>query len=270
MDGRMFRELTMNNLKKIDIDLSMQLGTTSDAVNLVSQRLPELMAKTESFNRSNSQTTLNMMTLTMMNGQSPLRQIRQILAEIEQRQIALSESQIGYAELREELSCKQESELTGVELAKYRHAQYRLTFMENKIGGAIKDIATLIKTYDNLVELHGLANWTEEDFERSESKHHIRRGFELLYRNIIEHNRPSEATIEYLQQFGVHVQVATREVVGYITYVEELINAKENITASHIEDFLDHMADKYEHCATEAAKRMFGVEHVFNVEFMAS
>jgi hypothetical protein len=259
-----------NDLQKIEMDFSTQLGTTADAVNIVSQRLPELMVKTEAFNRSNSQTTLNMMTLTMMNGQSPMRQIRQILAEIEQRQLALSESQVGHAQLLEELSNSADATMSNLDLAKRRHAQYRLTFLENKIGGAIKDIATLIKTYDNMVKLHGMSNWSEEDFERSESKHHVRRGFELLYRNIIEHNRPSEATIEYLQQFGVHIQIATHEVVGYITYVEELIAAGENITSAHLEDFLDHMADKYTHCAIEAAVRMFGVEQAFNREFMAS
>ena len=59
------------------------------ALEKVTQRLPEIAAKTEAFGRNNSQTTLSMMTLTMMTGQSPHRQIRQILAEIERKQTAL-------------------------------------------------------------------------------------------------------------------------------------------------------------------------------------
>jgi hypothetical protein len=256
----------MNDLQKIDLNL-IKLGTTQEAVDLVTNRLPELMPKTEAFNRSNSQTTLNMMTLTMMNGQSPMRQLRQILAEIEQRQLALSESQINHAELLTQLSDNPEP-TSPVEIAKRRNAQHRLIHLENKIGGAIKDIATLIKSYDNIAKLHNLSSWSEEDFEKSEAKHHIRRGFELLYRNIVEHSRPNDATIEYLQQFGVHIQIANHEVIGYITHVEDQIVKGERFTASHLEEFLDNMANKYLYCAKEASNRMFGVEKSFNSEFM--
>lgn len=256
----------MNDLQKIDLNL-VKLGTTQEAVDLVTKRLPELMPKTEAFNRSNSQTTLNMMTLTMLNGQSPMRQLRQILAEIEQRQLALSESQISHAELLTQLADASEP-TTPVEIAKRRNAQHRLAHLENKIGGAIKDIATLIKSYDNIAKAHNLDSWTEEDFENSEAKHHIRRGFELLYRNIVEHSRPNDATIEYLQQFGVHIQIANHEVIGYITHVEEQIANGQRFTASHLEEFLDNMASKYLHCAEEASKRMFGVQKTFNSEFM--
>ncbi len=257
----------MNDLQKIDFNLPFKLGTTKEALELVTNRLPELMPKTEAFNRSNSQTTLNMMTLTMMNGQSPMRQLRQVLAEIEQRQLALSESQISHAELLSQLSDNAEP-TNSIELAKQRNTRHRLAYLENKISGAVKDIATLIDAYDNITKTHDLINWSEEDFEKSEARHHIRRGFELLYRNIIEHSRPHDSTIEYLQQFGVHIQIANHEVVGYITYVEQCIVNGERFTASHFEDFLDTMADKYLHCAKEVSNRMFGTQESFNTQFM--
>lgn len=232
---------------------------------LVSERLPAISAKTDPISRSNSQTTLSMMTLTMMNGQSPMRQIRQILAEIEKKKAALAEAQVNHAKLL----TKQFNGCDEVTLAKKRLNGFRLQTIETKVENAMKDIATLISAYDALVETHGLAEWSEEDFERAEARHHVRRGFELLYRNMIELGRAKDATIEYLQQFGVHVQVALGEVSGFIMATEEAIKQGERPNASTIEHFLDQMADKYQGCVGVAAKRMFGREDIVNSDLMS-
>lgn len=239
----------------------------TEAVKLASARLPEMVAKTQAFGRGNSQTTTSLMSLTMLTGQAPHRQVRQVLAEIAKRQAALAEAQVGYVELVEkepEPNCSE-----ALYAAKQRLKAFQLQQMENHISGAVKDIAVLISAYDNLVATHGMENWTEEDFERHENRFHIRRGFELLYRNLVELGRGKEASIEYLQQFGVHIQIALREVTGYIAAVDESINQGARPTAANLEDFLDHMALKYEHCVVEVTQRMFGVESVAKPEFMS-
>ena len=70
--------------------------------------------------------------------------------------------------------------------------------MESKINGSFKDIATLITAYNNLKENYGIEDWSEEEFEESEKKHHVRRGFELMYRNLMDGGRASTSTIEYM------------------------------------------------------------------------
>ena len=237
------------------------------AVELVSTRLTEMVAKTQSFGRSNSQTTTSLMSLTMLTGQAPHRQVRQVLAEIAKRQSALSEAQVSYVELAEKASDPVCSE--ALLEAKQRQKAFQLQQMENHISGAVKDIAVLIAAYDNLVATHGMENWTEEDFERHENKFHVRRGFELLYRNLVELGRGKEASIEYLQQFGVHIQIALCEVTGYINTTDERISKGARPTAADLEDFLDQMALKYEHCAVEITQRMFGVESITKPEFMS-
>jgi hypothetical protein len=235
-----------------------------EALQTVTSKLPELVKKTSAFNRSNSQSTLNMMTLTMLNGQSPHRVVRQILAEIEHRYIALAESQVSHTKLINEVSDVTSDE---VFVAEQRLKKFRIEHLENKIAGAIKDIAVLISSYERIVETHGIKDWTEEDFERAEVKHHIRRGFELLYRNMIEHGSPKESTIEYLQQFGVHVQLALYEVVGYITYIDNLIKGGERPGSLHLEQFLNEMSVKYVPHTIELNKYMFGVEDTVVPEF---
>jgi hypothetical protein len=232
---------------------------------LVSSRLPALSFKTDPISRSNSQTTLTMMTLTMMNGQSPLRQVRQILAEISSKKSALAEAQVGHAKIKNK-------EILGegeVADAERRLNGYQLQSLEVAVENSMKDIATLISAYDALVANHGIEGWTEEDMERAEARHHVRRGFELLYRNLIEGGIAREASIEYLQQFGVHIQVALAEVQGYIIATEGFIRDGGRPTASSIEDFLDAMSSKYEYCVGEAAQRMFGKNDIVNSNLMS-
>lgn len=237
------------------------------AVELASTRLPEMLAKTQAFGRSNSQTTASLMSLTMLTGQAPHRQVRQVLAEIAKRQAALAEAQVNYVELVERAPDANCSE--ALHNAKQRLKTFQIQQLENNISGAVKDIAVLISAYDNLVATHSLQNWTEEDFERYENKFHIRRGFELLYRNLIEVGRGKEASIEYLQQFGVHIQIALGEVTGYITATNTSISNGARPTAADLEDFLDQMAVKYEHCAVQVTQRMFGVDTLARPEYMS-
>ena len=219
------------------------------AVALVNKFLPELDEKTKFFDRSNSQSTLSMMSLTMLNGHSPLRMLRQVLAETETRKMALAEAQVSHAKalkniqkLQDKIFLDPDNELLN---AKLRAAFVGIESMESKINGSFKDIATLITAYNNLKENYGIENWTEEEFEDSEKKHHVRRGFELMYRNLMDGGRASTATIEYMQQYGVHPQVGFVEVQGYISVVNELISKSQIPHSNHLEEFLDAMADKY-------------------------
>jgi len=238
------------------------------AIAKVSEKLPELSAKANAFDRNNSQTTLKMMSLTMMNGQSPMRMLRQILAEVEKRKLALAEAQATHAENLEEIDELYKAKQTPAVEAKIRHKKIMLATMESKINGAMKDIAALADAYDSIKEKHSIDEWDESSFEAEEKRHHVRRGFELLYRNLIEVGRAKDGTIEYLQQYGVHVQVALAETMGYIDYINQAVAAGEFVSASNMEDFFDQMTDKYYHLADEACERAFGNANITNENYM--
>lgn len=140
--------------------------------------------------------------------------------------------------------------------------------MESKINGSLKDIATLIDAYESIKEKNNIDEWDEKSFEDEEKTHHVRRGFELLYRNIIQMGRPHESSIEYLQQYGVHIQIALAEVMSYINSVNDAIKEGAMITASNMEDFFDMMAKKYKPCADEASIRLFGKAELSNSDYM--
>tara|TARA_Y100000591_G_scaffold172992_1_gene149418 strand:+ start:1104 stop:1982 length:879 start_codon:yes stop_codon:yes gene_type:complete len=243
------------------------------AVALVNEFLPELDEKTKFFDRNNSQSTLSMMSLTMLNGHSPLRMLRQVLAETETRKMALAEAQVSHAKALKNIEKLQEKVFLNpdnkIASAKLRAAFVGIESMESKINGSFKDIATLITAYNNLKENYGIEDWTEEEFEESEKKHHVRRGFELMYRNLMDGGRASTSTIEYMQQYGIHPQVGFVEVQGYIAVVNELISKKQIPHSNHLEEFLDAMADKYYKESDKTTQRIFGKENITNTDIVS-
>ncbi len=99
-DNNLVKKEETKIVKQETIGFAIQSNNINEAaVERVSQYLPELDQKTKGFGSNNSQTTITMMTLTMLGGQSPYRMLRQILAEVEKRKGALSESQVSHAKL---------------------------------------------------------------------------------------------------------------------------------------------------------------------------
>lgn len=255
----------MSDLSTDLISMPSLATAPSGALAKVAERLPEISQKVKVFGRSNSQASLGLMSLTMLTGQSPHRQVRQILAEIDTRRGALSEAQVSYAKLITEEP--DESLPEPVRIAEERHNAFNLERLENLISGAVKDLAVLVDAYDSMTAKYGMENWSEADFEAAESRHHVRRGFELLYKDVVTTGRAKEATVEYLQQFGVHIQIALKEVLGYTAVIEEGIAAGERPSSASIENFLDAMADKYQHLTAEVTQRMFGKDQVWNSSY---
>lgn len=263
--------MTKSNVITKPITFSLPIEA-SDNINQVAaarvaEKLPEIDKATRAFDRNNSQTTLSMMTLTMLNGHSPYRMLRQITAEVEKRKMALSEAQVSHAKQRVKI-LELEGEDDPVSEAELKAARHGLVMMENKINGSIKDIATLIDSYENIKAKNDIDEWDEEAFEREEKRHHVRRGFELMYRNLMDGGRASTSTIEYMQQYGVHPQVAMTEVSGYLKYTAQRIANHELLHSNDLEEFLDKMADKYYQNADKTAERIFGKADFINPEYM--
>lgn len=242
------------------------------AVAKVNAGLPEMDAKTRQFDRNNSQTTLSMMSITMLNGHSPMRMMRQTMAETEKRKMALAEAQVSHAKARKQIDklhdMLEKDPDDEVLQARLRLALVSITSLESKINGSFKDIATLIDTYEAIKAKNGIDDWDEESYEREEKRHHVRRSFELMYRNLMDGGRASTSTIEYMQQYGVHPQVGHAEVSGYIASVNQRIANHQLLHSNDLEEFLDKMADKYYKNADKTTERIFGKADILNTGYM--
>ena len=223
--------------------------------------LPEIQEKVSYF-RSNSQTTISLQTLTMMNGQSPLRMLRQIAAETDKRKKALLEAQVNLKKKQKKLQkakSKNEHELVAI-------LALQLEDFEQSIHNAMKDIAVLSDRYNEIKAKNNITDWTEEDFEKEELEFHVRRGFELGYQQIMQNGRLGKDIIEYLQQYGVHPQVASREIVGYYQKIEADITKGIYPGVNDLEDWLDAMKDKYKAGVQKVTQRIFGTDSILSVE----
>ena len=269
-DNNLVKKEETKIVKQETIGFAIQSNNINEAaVERVSQYLPELDTKTKAFGSQNSQTTISMMTLTMLGGQSPFRMLRQILAEVEKRKGALSESQVNHAKLVREIKKLEDQTDDPVQAARYRKACVNITTLENKINGSFADLATLIEAYNNIKESQGISDeWDEESFENAEKQHHVRRCFEMMYRNLLDGNRVQTSTIEYMQQFGVHPQICQKEVQGYISYTDDRIQQGGILHANDLEDFLDEMGNKYWEGADKTSERLFGKKDFTNKDFM--
>ena len=269
-DNNLVKREEAKLVKQETIGFAIQSNNINEkAVEKVTEYLPELDQKTKAFGSQNSQTTLTMMSLTMLGGQSSFRMLRQILAEVEKRKGALSDSQVNHAKLVRDIKKLENQTDDPVQAAKYRKACVSITTLEQKINGSFADIATLIDAYNNIKETNGISDeWDEVAFENEEKRHHVRRCFEMMYRNMLDTGRISTSTIEYMQQFGVHPQICQKEVAGYIAYTDDRIQQGGILHANDLEDFLDEMGDKYWEGADKTSERLFGKKDFANKDFM--
>ena len=123
----------MSDIVKTTGFLVQSANINTHAVEKVNKYLPELEEKTRAFDRKNSQTTLALMSLTMLNGQSPYRVMRQIMAEVEKRKGALAEAQVTHAKYVKEIERLQDED-DPVLQAKYRQKCINLSTMEQQLS----------------------------------------------------------------------------------------------------------------------------------------
>ena len=223
--------------------------------------LPEIQEKASYF-RSNSQSTISLQTLTMLNGQSPLRMLRQIAAETDKKKRALLEAQLNLKKKQKKIQKakdKNDHELVSI-------LSLQLEDFEQSVHNAMKDIAVLSDRYNEIKTKNNITNWTEEDFEKEELGFHVRRGFELGYQQIMQGGRLGKDIIEYLQQYGVHPQVASREIIGYYSKIETDINNGIYPDVCALEAWLDAMKEKYKGEVQKVTQRIFGTDSILSVE----
>ena len=71
-----------------------------------------------------------------------------------------------------------------------------------------------------------------------------------------------------MQQYGIHPQVGLAEVQAYLNGVTDRMNKGEMLHANDLEEFLDHIADKYWINADATTERIYGKKDFANTDYM--
>ena len=229
----------MNELVEIQNTVSGLVTITPEKLAKISERMVEIDRANNSLGRSNTQTTNQLMTLTMLTD-SPYRRLRQILAQIERKRTALTEQYFKYQKLEIEIRDwgEEDTELSRI---KVEEARTGIESSRKYIEGALKEIGIFQDAYEEIRQSNNVPElWDEEDAELDEIRHHIRQVFRQSHRDMILHGTITQGNAEYLEQYGIHLQTARNVIAKYIATCEALIEEGKMPNIDHLYEFLDN------------------------------
>ena len=239
---------------------------TDEKLEIISKKMVAIDRANNTAGRSETQTTNQLMTLTMLTD-SPYRRLRQCLAQIEKKRGALDETY--FRMKKKQVLIKQWYE-KGDEMSvlKAQEAEHGLMRSKNYIDGAFKEIATFQCAYDEIRESYNIPeNWDERDAEEAEIDHHIKQAFRQSHREMVGSGCITSGNMEYLEQYGIHIQTATRLIADYIASEDEMIVKGQMPTVAHLYAFLDRMAETF-HDAHKTVMQRIGIKELVKEEFL--
>lgn len=231
----------------------------SPLLELIGNNLPEISRATQAFYKSQSRTMDLCMTVSYA---TPFRNLRQILSEINRTFQALRESFFKMKKTEVEIKIlerdydKEEDELKreliSIDIADKRSS---LIISKNYVAGAIRKVTSYVETYNQIKKEKGIGIWTEKDFEEQEEAYHITRAFQQGLCAARSHGGIiDEGNFIYFQNMGVNGLSAQNDVLNYLRWEQECLNASIKIEPTAEWDFLIKMAEKYKGCSKEISK----------------
>lgn len=194
------------------------------------------------WNRSHSQWTWKHINLSYA---APFKNLRQISAEVSAKREALEDAKWSWLKAQAQIKIKEQEileesniykrDLLEIELAQLKsHTASSIKYVE----GAMKDVIILSELYNQLKAQY--ENYTEEDFEREESRSHLKRSLVQCLRDVRQSGRITKGEQEYLEQIGVNPGKIYHDMIRYLAEEER----SEDYSVSGMYKFLDDMCDK--------------------------
>ena len=239
---------------------------TDEKLAVIAEKMVEIDRVNHTAGRSQTQTTNQLMSLTMMTD-SPYRRLRQCMSQIERKRKALEESyfKMQKKQLQIKLWYEKGDEMSVV---RAKEAESGMIRQKDYIDAAFKEIATFQCAYDEIRESHNIPeNWDEKDAELAEIDHHIKQAFRQAHRDMVNTGRIGLGNMEYLEQYGIHIQTATKIIADYITSEDEMISEGKLPTVKHLYAFLDRMAETF-HDAHKDVMNRIGIKELIKEDFL--
>ena len=215
---------------------------TPDKIKTISTRMVEMDRANQTTGRKNTQTTNQLMTLTMLTD-SPYRRLRQCLVQIDKSRGAIEHAY--WADLRAQMRI-QEWEQEDSEEARINIAEYYWNQENSKtsVEGALKEIAIFQEAYEEIRKANNIPeDWDEEDAELDEIRHHLRQAFRQAHRDMTLTGSITQGNAEYLEQYGVHLQTARSVISKYIAHCEQQLEEGNVPNINSLYEFLDSVVE---------------------------
>lgn len=198
------------------------------------------------WNRSHSQWDWKHLNL---HYHGDFKNVRQLAAEINRKKQALDEAK--WKHVKNEISIKKlEEKLQDPNLDYWTEIDYQIKLAQKREGmatgmvyieGAMKDILALNELYEQMKEKFD--GFTEDDFEREESKSHLKRSVVQCIRDVRQTGSITKGEQEYLEQIGVNPSKMLFLIREYIN--KEEVKNDWSVTGLHkfVADLVDELID---------------------------
>ena len=245
----MTKKLQTYNFNELD-KIKTKLDSTHEVMlNEIQVHLPQIEILSSNFGKTQSQFMDNMLTTSHP---TPIRNVRQILAEINKSLEALKEAHFKNKKKEIEIAILERDILKENDDLKYELKQVEIdekkTQLESGskyVQGAIRKINNYTIQYNNILKEIGIDFIDEIDFEKEEEEYHIKKAFEQGLNCARTNGRIDEGNQIYLTQLGINGTVAQKCVQGYLMWEEEQLRNNKELTAKNQWQFLDEMYEKF-------------------------
>lgn len=211
---------------------------------------PEIVRATSFFGKTQSQFMDNLLTVSHL---TPIRNIRQILAEMEKIRNSLKESYFSCKKreieilkkkrLLEETTDSLEKELINIEIMEIESS---IDVTRLYISGSIRKLNAYTEQYNSIMKEKGISEFNEKVFEEEEEKYHIMKSFEqALSAARSRSGTIDEGNLIYLSQIGINGTVAQRCISEYLALENKLLSEGKEPTYKMQLNFLESMVDKF-------------------------
>jgi len=198
------------------------------------------------WNHSHTQWTWRHLNLSY---HAPLKNMRQIAAEMAAKKSALEEAKWRHVENEIRMRKIEEELQKGAEngMDYWREVELKIKLTKLKEGlaggmsyieGAMKDVLTLNTLYEQLKET--VSGFSEADVEREETKSHLKRSLVQCIRDVRERGAISKGEQEYIEQIGVNPMKLQGLLQKYVASEAE----EDNWSVSGLYEFVDKLTDE--------------------------
>jgi len=250
------KDITISDKKEVIVPVSYIFGkgslstiesfggkTLKENSELVDKVLVRSSELENIWNRSHTQWTWKHLNL---NYHAPMKNLRQISAELASKKSALNESkwktletEMKIRKLEEKLQTTKveywdEVEMK-IELAKLReHLAEGMTYIE----GAMKDVLMLNQLLDQLQDK--VKDFSEIEVEKEETKSHLRRSIVQCIRDVRQHGSISKGEQEYAENIGVNPSKLQNIIRDYV----ETESQEESWDVQPLFEFVEKLSDE--------------------------
>ena len=238
---------------------------SKEGLQKICDRLPELHRAKNAVGRKNSQTTATLMTMTMI-ADSPFRQMKQCLTQIDKKRNALIEAH--FRAKKSAIKIKRwEKSTNELDKVNAEEARIQIEQIKSSAGNAMKEIGMYQDIYEQIRTSHNIpVDWDEADYEAQEIPHALRMGFRQAIQNIMSNGRIAISTVEYWEQFGVHPMVGEKLTRDYLESVDHEMKEGKLPSVRSMHKFLDHMVENFKDEHKHSLTRI-GVDAIINHQY---